>query len=350
MRSAVIVAYKNGEFIEDNLRFLIKNGYEVVLAVDDPDDDLRTVIDKYGVKATVSRVRRGKWRALNDALKLVSGETILFLDSDTKIIELAETNGKDAVEIRKEVMANSVLERLVGIDYFVMFLTSKLAEKFNSCLSLNGAALVIKRRVLEELGGFRRRINEDTDLGVRLGLKGFKVGVGGRAVTKAPSSFREWFSQRERWSLGGAEAIIENFFKIVKRPRLWIPYLFLFYPAFVGMLFEFLLPDDLVIKLLYLLIPLMVFLSPKLLSIAMLTIFEIHTLKNILAALVSFLIWFLTISVLSRILDYKIDIKLLPLYYFFYSPLWTMICIVAFFRVLISRITGRRISVRGWKV
>ncbi len=350
MKSAVIVAYRNGEFVEDNIKFLLKNGYEVVLAVDEPDENLRRSIDRYCVKASVSDVRRGKWKALNDALKLVSGETVLFLDSDTKIVELAETNGKDAIEIRKEVLGSSILERLVGIDYFVMFLTSKIAEKFNSCLSLNGAALMVKKKVLEEIGGFRGKINEDTDLGVRLGLRGFKVGVGGKAVTKAPSSLKEWFAQRERWSLGGADVLIENFFKIVRRPRLWIPYLFLFYPALVGMFFEFILPDDLIIKLLYLLIPLMVFISPKLLSIAMLTVFEVHTIKNLLSALASFLIWFITISTLSKVFDYEIDFKLLPIYYFFYSPLWTMICITAFFRVVINRAMGRRISVRGWKV
>ncbi len=270
------------------------------------------------------------------------------MDSDTKIVNLCDLNGKDAIEIRKEVFASSILEKLINIDYFVMFLTAKLAEKFNSCLSINGSAFLIKKSVLQSVGGFRRRINEDTDLGVRLGLKGFRVCVDGKAITKVPSNLKDWFVQRERWSLGGAEVIIENFWKIVRRPRLWIPYLFVFYPAMVGFLLSLLLPDSLILKLLYFLLPLMVFLSPKLLSLTMLMLFEIHTIKNLLAILLSFIIWSSTMMFLARKLRYRIDYKLLPLYYFVYSPLWTMICITSFFRVLILKLFKKEIKVKHW--
>jgi len=67
-----------------------------------------------------------------------------------------------------------------------MFLTAKIASKLDSCLSLNGAAFGIKKDVLLKLGGFRRCINKDTDLGVRLELNGYRVGVCRRAITKAP--------------------------------------------------------------------------------------------------------------------------------------------------------------------
>lgn len=350
MKSAIIVAYRDKGIIEENIKDLLRSGYEVVVAADEPSDELLRILNKYNIKATISDRRRGKWKALNDALKIASGDDILFLDSDTRIVEICELNGKDAVEIRKEVFANTVLERLVSIDYFVMFLTAKLAERFNSCLSINGSAFLVKRSVIRRIGGFRRRINEDTDLGVRLGLNGFKVGVGGRAITKAPSNLKDWFVQRERWSLGGAEVIIENFWRIVRRPRLWIPYLFVFYPAIVGFIFSLLLPDSLILKMLYLLIPLMVFLSPKLLSLAMLMLFEIHTLKNILVILLSFAVWSTTVIVLSKRFKYDIDRKLLPLYYFVYSPLWTMICITSFFRVLILKLLKKEVRAKKWLI
>jgi len=350
MRSAIVVTYRDEGSIEENIKELLKRGYEVVVAVDEPSENVLRILKSYPVKATVSNKRRGKWRALNDALRLASGEEILFLDSDTKIIDLCELNGKDAIEIRKEVNAGSVLEGLINIDYFVMFLTAKLAEKFNSCLSINGSAFMIKKSVLQSVGGFRRRINEDTDLGVRLGLNGFKVGVDGRAVTKAPSNLRGWFVQRERWSLGSAEVIIENFWMIVRKPRLWIPYLFVFYPAIIGFILSLMLPDSLILKLLYLLIPLMVFLSPKLLSLVMLMLFETHTLKNMLAMTLSFIVWSVTVMYLAGKFKYKVDYKLLPLYYFVYSPLWTMICITSFFRVFILKMLKKEIRVKRWLI
>lgn len=350
MRSAIITAYREEGVMEKNIRALLDHGYEVVLAIDCPNDRLKEIVERYPVKATVSDKRRGKWRALNDALRLVNGDEILFLDSDTEILSFTNLNGKDAIEIRKEIEGESLMERLVNLDYFVMFVTAKLAEKLNSCLSINGSAFMIKKRVLDELGGFKRKINEDTDLGARLGLRGFKVGVDGRAVTRAPKSFRDWFVQRERWSLGGAEVVLDYFWDIAKRPRLWLPYLFVFYPAFVGFVLSMLLPDSLILKLLYFLIPLMVFLSPKLLSLAMLMLFEIHTLRNILIVFLSFLLWSITIVALSKYYDYRVDFKLLPIYYFFYSPLWAIICVVSFFRVLCFRFLRKRMDVKGWKV
>ncbi len=350
MRSAIITAYGDEGYVEENVRKLLDMGYEVVLAIDCPNGRLREIVERYPVKATVSERRRGKWRALNDALKLVKGEEILFLDSDTRIVSFAELDGRDAVEIRKEIEGEGLMERLVNLDYFAMFVTAKIAEKFKSCLSLNGSAFVIKKRVIDVLGGFRRRINEDTDLGARLGLNGFSVGVDGRAITRAPRSLKEWFVQRERWSLGGAEVVLDYFWEIAKRPRLWLPYLFFFYPAFVGFVLSMFLSDGLILKLLYFLIPLLVFISPKLLSLAMLMLFEIHTIRNILVIFLSFLLWSVTMIALAKRYDYRIDVKLLPLYYFLYSPLWTMICVVSFFRVLTFRIAGKRIEVRGWKV
>jgi cellulose synthase/poly-beta-1,6-N-acetylglucosamine synthase-like glycosyltransferase len=349
-KSAVLVAYREPGYMEENVKRLLNKGFEVVVAVDEPNDEILRIIRKYGLKATLSDKRRGKWRALNDAVKLTTGEYILFLDSDTRIIELDGFDGFDAVEIRKEVNASSIIERLTNIDYFNMFLTAKLASKFNSCLSLNGSAFVIRRDILLKLGGFRRRINEDTDLGIRLGLNGYRVGVCGRAITKAPSSLKEWLIQRERWSLGGAEVVVENIWKLIGKPRLWLPYLFMFYPAIVGFTLNMVLPDGIILKLLYFILPLLLFIPSKILCFVLLAIFGLHILKNLVVILVSFLIWAVTIAILSKIEKYKIDFKFLSVYYFVYSPLWTILCIIALVRVAVHRLIGGEIKVKGWKI
>ncbi|RLI83225.1 MAG: glycosyltransferase family 2 protein [Archaeoglobales archaeon] len=347
MKSAIIVAYREKGFVEENLRFLMDRGFEIVLAVDEPSDDLLRLIEEYGVKATLSDDRRGKWRALNDAIELTNGDYILFLDSDTKIVDLSFDNF-DVVEIRKEVVGKSLMERLANIDYFVMFLSSKFASKFNSYLSMNGSAFMIKRDVILKLGGFRRRINEDTDLGFRLGLNGYGVKICGRAITKAPSSFRGWLSQRERWGLGGAEIIIENFGKILR--KVWVPYLFMFYPTILGLLIYAALPNSIVLKILYLILPLLTFIPVKFLSFALLTLFSVHTIKNLFSVLFPFTVWTSVIVIMSKREKYKIDYTLLPIYYFLYSPLWTMICLSCFFRVLLARFMGKDLRVKDWFV
>jgi len=352
MKSGIITTYKKPGFIEENVKKLIDMGFEVIVAADEPSKDVIEIIEKYGLKATISEKRRGKWRALNDAVKLAAGDYILFIDSDTRILELGleKLAEFDAVEIRKEVNSSSLIEELANIDYFNMFLTAKLASKLNSCLSLNGAALGIRKQVLLELGGFRKYINEDTDLGVRLGLNGYKVGVFGRAVTKAPSSLKDWFYQRERWSLGGAEIFAENFKDILRRPRLWMPYLLLFYPAIIGIALGLALPNSLVLKILYFILPFVFFLPSKLVSLILLTVFELHTLKNLFVIAISFSIWALVVLSLSKKTNYRIEIKLLPIYYFFYSPLWTMLCVVSLAKVMVYRLLGKELKVRRWAV
>jgi cellulose synthase/poly-beta-1,6-N-acetylglucosamine synthase-like glycosyltransferase len=352
-KTAVIVAHRKAGYLEENIKFLKKRGFEIITAVDEPDEDCLHITEKYGIKTCFSQKRRGKWKALNDAVCFAEGDYILFVDSDTKLIELDSGDLKrleefDAVEIRKEINGSNFLERLIGIDYFNMYLTSRLASIFQSCLSINGAAFIIRKDVLRKLEGFRKKINEDTDLGIRLGLGGYRVGVGGIAITRAPTDIKEWFIQRERWSLGGAEVIIENFREITKKPRLWLPYLFMFYPAIVG-IFAGIIFDRYALKLLYLILPFLS-LPPKLLSILMLSVFEFHTATNLFSILISFSIWSTTIIILSKKTHSSIDLSLLPIYYFFYSPLWTMLCLIAVARVFVTKLKGNSINLKDWVV
>lgn len=350
MKSAVISAYKDTGRVEENIRWFRERGYEVVVAADEPDDDLLNVLKKYNVKVTLSKERRGKWKALNDALKLVSGEQIVFIDSDTVIKDLSGLNGSDAVEIVKEVRGESIFERLVNVDYLVMTLGAAIAAKLGSCLGLNGSAFVIRKSVMDKLGGFRRRINEDTDLGVRLGLNGYSYDICGRAITEGPKTFKEWFRQRERWSMGGAEVLLDNLLPILMRPRLWIPYLVFFYPALFGMLVSFLLPENYFTKLLYITLPLLAVISPKLASLAILALYELDTLRNLVAMGISFLVWSGVLLTFSKKINFKIDAKVLPVYYFVYSPLWSAICLISFLRVLYCKIRGKSVEVSGWKL
>ncbi len=158
-------------------------------------DGLVEVVKKYGLKASISDKRRGKWLALNDAAKLASGDVILFLDSDTRIVELSSADGCDVIELRKEVEGDKLIERLVNVDYLIMSVVAKIAAKLGRCPGVSGSAFIIKD-VFEAVGGFRR--SEDTDLGIRLGFAGYKYEIRGKAITRAPSSFSEWLVQRER--------------------------------------------------------------------------------------------------------------------------------------------------------
>jgi len=85
----------------------------------------------------------------------------------------------------------------------------------------------------------------------------------------------------------------------LKKPKLWVPYLFLFYPSVVGLVFGFTLPDSVILKALSLILPFMFFVNFKFVSLLLLSIFELHVIRNLIAMLTSF-IRALTVIALSK--------------------------------------------------
>ncbi len=353
--SIIFAVYRHPGKVEENCEKIMKSGlnYELILAADLPDHRTLYLSKKYGMRKCFSEKRRGKWRALNDAAKIAKGEYLIFIDSDTVIeSDLSEIINAlqkyDAVEIRKEISGNSVMEKLVNIDYLNMFTIAKLCEKMNSCLGFNGAAFAIKKDVFFSLNGFRNVVNEDTDLGLRLGLRGYSFGTAGKAKTSAPKSFREWAVQRERWAIGGAEAVINAFPELVKKPLLWIPAIYLLFPAIILFFFNEVISGNLLTKIVYFLLPLIVVFPQKVLLLILFILFQERLLKNLVVSFLAFLAWLVVEIAVSLKLRWKISYSLLPAFYFFYSPIWMFISFVALIRVLTFKLMGKKVRVRNW--
>lgn len=86
MNSVIMAAYKGPGYIEENVRKFPND--EIIIAADQPEPDLVSIIEKHNLKATISTERRGKANSLNDAVQLANGEYLIFIDSDTRIVEL----------------------------------------------------------------------------------------------------------------------------------------------------------------------------------------------------------------------------------------------------------------------
>ncbi len=352
--TVIFAAYRSPGVIEENYLKLRKMGVrEFVLAADCPDSRLKFLMRKYSFKLSVSERRRGKWRALNEAAKLAEGSYLLFIDSDTTlecdvrdIIEALERY--DAVEIRKEIRGSSVMERLVNIDYLNMFAVAKLSERLKSCLGLNGAAFAIKKDVFFALGGFRNVINEDTDLGIRLGLEGYSFGTAGRAFTAAPRGFREWSTQRERWATGGAQIILEFLPELLKKPMLWVPAIYIVFPAIVAFALNDLIGGSILTKIVYFLLPAILILPQKILFFVLFFLFQERMLKNAVVGLITFALWLICEVLVSVKLKWRISYSLLPAFYFIYSPAWMLISLVALLRVAIIKASGKKVRVKNW--
>ncbi|QOJ78521.1 glycosyltransferase family 2 protein [Infirmifilum lucidum] len=365
--SVVITAHREAENLEELLDFFTalsaRKSLEVIVSVDEPGEKLRKIIEAYSGKAvfSVSEARRGKVRALNDALSLSRGEIILFLDSDVRVedplfLERLESvmEKADVAEIKKLVPGSSIIGKLVYYDYLTFGVASYIFDRrVGLCAGLNGAAFAFRRAALKELGGFKNSVLEDMDIGFRsffLGLR-YKYFYQSAVIVDPPTSILEWVNQRLRWSTGAwlwvkeymflllgsagkhslesAAAILVMFPWIVILPVVFLSYI----PGALALiitawhlalsLFASLLP------LVYIFETVMALLPPQ-----------------VFFTLPYFLLYCLSLWVVSRRIGYRVNPLWLTLYFFFYSPIWLSIMFAGFIRVFVLR----RKDVRGWKL
>ncbi|MHC1636949.1 MAG: glycosyltransferase family 2 protein [Candidatus Nezhaarchaeales archaeon] len=214
---------------------------EIIVIVDEPKPEILDLKSKFkSVKFIVNGHRQGKANALNRALKDTRAANILFLDSDVMIKSdpdvfisstLEALKHHDIVEYKEITRFDgSLRSKLIRLDdalySFSYNLFSKLTGK---CFALSGAAFAIKRRVLEELGGFQRVIQEDIDLGTRAFLKNksFTILKDLEISVEPPNSWRSWLEQRKRWFMGYGAWLRRYFLHLLKafilNPKMLLP-------------------------------------------------------------------------------------------------------------------------------
>ncbi|MEZ0346688.1 MAG: glycosyltransferase family 2 protein [Infirmifilum sp.] len=363
----IITAYREPVKLEKLLEYLVANAksdsLEVIVSVDEPNSELEEITKRYSDKATflVSKSRRGKVQALNEALSLSRGEIVVFLDNDVEITDqffidklYSFMSNHDVVEIKKISRNDSLIGKLIYYDYLTFGVASYIfARRVKLCAGLNGAAFAFRTRIIRELGGFKNIILEDMDIGFRSFFIGVPYGYfyQSAVLVEPPSGLRQWVNQRLRWSQG-AWLWIEEYFPLLVRSgsrhlpesllaivvmfpwSLILPVIFLsFFPLISGPLltlwylgfsvFAFLLP------FVYLLQTSMALLPPQ----AFFTVFY-------------YFVYVLFVSLLARRIGYKVNILWLTVYFFFYAPIWFSIMIAGFTRTFLL---GRK-DVKGWKV
>jgi chlorobactene glucosyltransferase len=217
---SVIVPARNEEAnIENCIRSLLAQNYPhfEVIAIDDSSTDntlsiLINMTDKLQSKLSSSSLTtkntnlkiisiedkpqdwKGKTWAMQQGYLKSKGDILLFTDADTKYIS------KDALLLTVSYMQKEKLDALTGILFSELrdFLSKivmplwatfsvifgRNASKMNNPKSkvayLLGAFIMIKRKVLEDIGTFdsvRNAIQEDKVLGEHLKYRGFKVKI-----------------------------------------------------------------------------------------------------------------------------------------------------------------------------
>ena len=197
-----------------------------IFVIDDGSEDetpniLRKLSQQYQKLQILSRVKNaggGKSGALNDALRLTSGEWVLILDADAqlrndtlvKLIQYAQRGSWPAVQLRKSVINGSqnLLTKCQTIEMAMdtFFQIGRLSA--GGATELRGNGQLIKKRILIESGSFNEdTVTDDLDLSLRLLLFGSEIGILWEppVMEEAVETFPALFAQRQRWAEGGLQ-------------------------------------------------------------------------------------------------------------------------------------------------
>ena len=349
--SVFIPVYENSDLLGELLEELTNDSYEnkeIFVTIDKPNEKSLEVARKYGDKVnfTLNEQRRGKVDALNNAVKISKGEILVFLDSDVKldskefiaVIE-REMEGVDILDIKKKIVRDSFIPKMVNYEYISAnlgsYLWSKLTKK---CFGINGAAFAIKRETFEEVGGFSKVVSEDLDIAVKTLLKNkqFKYTEKVEVYTKAPSSWRIWLAQRKRWSIGTGLCIKDHWRDLIKHvakyPHVAIPSIIILFPTLIPITLNYVFSNFLDYKIfdfvLMLLATRFSFLIPFLFSASM----ALVLLTSLVNLFISFLLFSALFYAASKKLKLHFNLLEFLIYYFFYQPF-------AFFTLIVGIIT-----------
>jgi len=365
--SVFIPVFRESKLLTKTLKTLTEQEVrkEIFVVVDEPSEKCLKILEGFerDVKVIINGKRVGKVKALNEAVKLSSGEILLFLDADVEVPEdpkflekvIEEIKDADFLDLNKEVIKDSFLSRMTYYEYVGFNMCSWFITRFvGKCPGVNGTAFAVKKCVFDSVKGFRRVVSEDLDIAFRAFLKSyrFKYTKKLKVYNHVHSSLEKWIRQRRRWAVGQALWLKEwrkELLRIgAKNPQVYAPALLFLFPSLMPLIFNILLPNSLVYNIAYLISLLVAvkFSLPLSFPILVLTTSSLDALKGILISLTCFLIYAFLFFAFSAKLGFKFRPHEFFVYYFFYSPLNLLIAIAGLIRVFIFK----EKSVSYWKV
>lgn len=223
--SVVVPAYNESKGIAEAVRSLANGDHpviEVIVVDDGSTDDTAVVVESLNLpNVRVIRTRnRGKPAALNlgvtwashDIIVMVDGDTIFEKQSIRMLVQpLASTEvGAVAGNVKIGNRATMVA-RFQHLEYVIGFnLDRRFYDTLHCMPTVPGAIGAFRRSAIVDVGGISgETLAEDTDLTMAICRAGWHVVYEekARAWTEAPTTIRQLWKQRYRWSYGTMQAM-----------------------------------------------------------------------------------------------------------------------------------------------
>lgn len=239
--SILVPAHNEARVIVQTVESLLRldyphESYEIIVVNDNSTDESRELLEDIQKRFPTRALKvihtdaanggRGKSNALNIGFRQSKGKYIAVYDADNTpeadaLIHLVAEIENDASlgavigKFRTRNRDANLLTRFINIETlsFQWMAQAGRWELLSLC-TIPGTNFVIRRDILEEIGGWdERAMAEDTELSFRIYAMGYKIKLVPRSVTweQEPQTLKVWFRQRVRWVKGNLYVLIKNF-------------------------------------------------------------------------------------------------------------------------------------------
>lgn len=225
--SVLIPAFNEARVIEKSVRGVLASEQvtvEVIVIDDGSSDDTSAIVARaFGDEPRVrllTLANGGKARALNEGLKLATGEVIIALDADTQfepltIARLARwfAHPEIGAVAGNAKVGNRVnlVTRWQAVEYVTsQNLERRALDRFDAITVVPGAVGAWRRAALDAVDGYPHdTLAEDQDLTIAIQRKGWLVeyDIDAVAWTEAPETFIALSRQRFRWAFGTLQCL-----------------------------------------------------------------------------------------------------------------------------------------------
>lgn len=211
-----------------------KDRYEVMIVCDSSDAAYRSRIDKLAADnpGRVVLVRRDnregfKPGALNNSLRYARGEFLVVFDSDwmprpdfLRTILPPFADPSIAIVQSRQGFYNHKTNLITRFASHLLTIYHTLVMPINqriNCVFFCGTAGAIRRSAFEAVGGWNKgSITEDSDLSVRLLMKGYKTAyLDYETPSEVPDTFESFLKQQMRWGYGNARVFFDYWRQIL---------------------------------------------------------------------------------------------------------------------------------------
>ena len=166
----------------------------------------------------------GLEKAQHDLICTIDGDSRLRTDSLTEIVERYLSDPPGTMAVAGAVLVRNSRATLITAaqewDYFHRISAVKrMQSMYHGTLVAQGAFSLYRKDALKTVGGWPDSVGEDIVMTWAMLERGYRVGYAEDAIafTDAPTTFRQFYQQRKRWSRGLIEALKQHSGLLFKR-------------------------------------------------------------------------------------------------------------------------------------